>query len=148
MSQLSDLKAQIKSVLDGLKDDDILAEVIEDDYKLGIFERDFAAYPAAILTVPSIGNDYLTNTQNIRQYTFQVVVIMKAEDIQSASDVEELAENIINRFDNNITLGNTADGGVEPSTSAPEAATSRGKTYIAFAVNIKAKVVKDLTFTS
>lgn len=146
MSQLSDLKSQIRERLVELKNDGILGEVVYDDYKMGIFDRDFAAFPAAILTVPSVANDSLTNTQNIRTYTYQIVVVMKAEDVTSPEQVEDLIMQILDKFDNQITMQNTADGGVEPSSTSPEAATSRGKSFIAFAVNIKAKVVKDLSF--
>lgn len=141
------IKQKIKAKLDALVVATTLAEVQEDDFKTGIFDRDFGAFPVAVLTTPAIEGGYMTNRQNMRNHTFAVVVICKAEDITAPEQVESLIEILLDTFDNDPTLTGTADGGVEPSSSSPEAHVSRGKTYIYFALQIKVKAVKDLTFT-
>ena len=138
------IKAQIKANLDELKVAGTLGEVVYDDYKLGILDRDYGAYPVAILQTASLQGGYLTNTQNIRTYTYQIVILQRAENVASATDIEHLMEDVINKFDSDITLSGTADGGVEPSSSVPEPVTSRGKSFIALSIFIKAKAVKDI----
>lgn len=146
MTLVSDIKSQIKALLDTLVTAGTLSEVQVDDFKVGIFDRDYGAYPVAILTTPAIEGGYLTNRQNERTHTFQIIVIQKAENAMDATDIETLIEAILDKFDNDPTLGGKADGGVEPSSSAPEAVVSRGKTYIAFAITLKTKATKDLIF--
>lgn len=146
MSLVSDLKNAIKTNLDALVTAETLGEAQMDDYKIGIFDRDYGAYPAAILTTPAIEGGAFTNRQNERVHTFQIVVIQKAENVESATEIETLIETILDKFDNDPTLSGKADGGVEPSSSTPEAVVSRGKTYIAFAITLKAHAIKDLTF--
>lgn len=145
-SQIQNIKQVIKDKLANLMDLGTIKFYEVDDYKTGIFDRNIPSFPAAILTTPSVNSDYLTNVQNIRQYIFQIVVVMKGEDIEDATEVENLIQEFLNAFDEDPDLGGTADGGVEPSTSSPEAVTSAGgKSFIAFAVTVKAKVVKDIT---
>lgn len=144
---ITDIKNAIKTKLDALVTAGTLGEVQEDDFSQGIFSRDFAKFPAAVLTSPAMTGIALTNRSNERTYTFNVVIIQKGENIASATDIETLMESIVDAFDNDPTLGGKADGGVEPSASQPEAVAMVGKTYIAFVITIKANAVKDLTFT-
>ena len=127
---VTDIKNKIKEKIEALVPA-TLGEVQVDDFKLMPWERDFAKYPAAVVSTPVITSDYLTNRANIRTHTFTIIVMMKAEDVTSANDVETLIETILNAFDNDPTLGGTADGAVEPSASQPEAIVSRGKNLIA-----------------
>lgn len=145
------IKNNIKAILNKLKNEETLRDVQVDDFKTNIFERNFSAFPCAILTTPSIENDALTSSQNIRLHTFEVVVILSGDEVTDPTQVEELIETIINKFDSDPTLkgdGTTgvADGGVEPSSSTPEAVVSRGRQLIAFSIFIRARAVKDLTF--
>jgi len=144
MTKASLIKKEIKEKLLALKNAGTLGEVIIDDFKKGLLERDFGAFPTAILTTPSIGGDYFTNTQNLRTYTFEVLIVMKGEDISAENDVEELSETILNAFDNLPTLSGEADGGLEPSSTPAEAVPSRSGTYIVFSIILKAKAVKDI----
>lgn len=144
---VTNIKNRIKILLEELKDTGTLGMIYEDNYRQGIFDRDYSAFPAAILTVPSIEGGYFTNRQNERMHTFEIVVLQKGESVETAADIEELIESILDKFDNDPTLGGFADAGMEPSTSSPQAVISRGKSYVAFSVTIKAKAVKDLSFS-
>lgn len=146
MALATNIKNEIKKLLEELVRGEVLKEVHVDDLKAGIFDRDYGGYPVAVLTTPSIEGGYFTNRQNERLHTFEIVVIHKAEEIQDATAIEDLAETILDKFDNKPTLNGKADGGVEPSTSTPEAIVSRGKTFVVFSVFVKAKAIKDLTF--
>lgn len=143
------IKEKIRLALEGLKRREILRAVIVEDFSKQIMERDYPAFPVAILQTASIENDAITNTQNFRIYTFDVVVLCKGEDVQNATTVEELRAAIMDEFDNQVTLGGVADGGVMPTSSPIEAVTLVGaKSYIAFTVSIQARAIKDLTFSS
>ncbi len=138
MSAINTVKTAIQNKLNGLVPA-TLGEVQVDDLKTSLLDRDYGKFPVAILTTPEVAADYLTNHDNIRTLHFPIVVLMKAEDIASATQVETLIESLIDAFDTDYTLSGAAEGGVEPSTSVPEAVLSRGKTYIAFTISIKAR---------
>lgn len=142
------IKDQIRATLDGLVADGVLAEVQEDDFKVNpLYDREFSAYPAAILTSPSVQAVADTNRQNLRTYTFDVVIIQKGENVASVTDIEELNEKIMDKFDNNFTLSGAAPGGLEPSATSPSPVTARGgRSYVIFGISLKAKALIDLTF--
>ena len=152
MSQIADVKTNIKANLDALKAAGTLGSVIMDDFKEDILSRDIPKFPCAILTTPAVGSDYETNRDNIRTFTFEIVVIQKGENITATSAIEDLIEAILNQFDNDPTLkgggaSGVADGGVEPSTSQPDSIAAGDKTYVVFTVAIRARAIKSLTFT-
>ena len=144
---ITDLKNQIKTKLNALVTAGTIGEVQMDDFKQSIFSRNFAKFPAVILTSPSVSGVALTNGQNERTHVFNMIVILKGENITSATDVENLMENMMNAFDNDQTLGGKADGGVEPSASAPEPVTDGTRSYVVFGITLKASATKDLSFS-
>ncbi len=146
MTLVTDIKTEVKIALDALVSGGVIKEVQHDDFRVGIFDRDYAKFPVAILTTPSIEGEYLTNRQNTRVHTFEIIILMRGEDVGSPADVENLMETILDKFDNNLTLTAKADGGVEPSITSPEVVIARSKSFITFSVIVKAKAVKDLTF--
>lgn len=147
MSLSTDIKTKIKEILDGLKDGGTLKEVIIDDLRTSpVLERDIPSFPAAILSSPSSEGGYLTNRENMRTYRFTVTIIQKAENIESTSDIEELTDTLLDAFDNNPTLSGKADGGLDPSSSTPEAITAQDKSYVLFTINLKAQASKLLSF--
>lgn len=140
------IKAALKTKLDALVSAGTLGEVQEDDLRKSIFERDFGAYPAAVLTSPATDSEALDNRDNMRSYFYEVVVFQKADNITSATAIEELIETLLDKFDNDPGLAGTAVGGVFPSTSRPEPALIHGNQLIVFSILIKARGVKQLTF--
>jgi len=139
----TDIKTEIRNLLESLTKNETLREVIVDDFKMGIFDRDYGRFPVAIITTPSIEGEYFTDHQNMRIHTFEIVVLQKGENITSADEIETLVETILDKFDTNETLAGKAMQ-VEPASTVPQAVTSRGKNYVAFSVLIKAKAVKAL----
>lgn len=140
------IKNRIETLLNVLKVAGTLGEVRKEDLKTNWTVLDVAAFPVAIVTPPAIEADFFTNRQNERSYTFQVHIIQKAENIASATDIEDLAEAIMDAIDNDPTLGGTSDAGVQPTITQPEPVTSGDNSFIAFTVTIKAKAIKNLTF--
>lgn len=144
--QSTNIKNKIKAHLDALLALGTLNEVQMDDFKKGVFDRDYAAYPVAILTGPATSSEYLTNRQNMRTYTFDIIVLQNAENVSTTTEIEALVEAILNRFDNDPTLTGSSDGAVEPAVSTPSPALSRGKTFIGFVISLKARSVIELNF--
>lgn len=144
---LATIKLEIKANLDALVPT-TLGEVQVDDNRGGtdIFDRDFGKFPVAVLTTPAITSDYFTNRENGRTYEFTIFVLQKLENVTSAMDIENLIEAVLGAFDNDPTLNGVAHGGVEPSSSPVASFPSRGKTYIAFTITLKARESIPLTF--
>lgn len=144
MALATAIKSKIKANLDELKLAGVLGEVEEDDLKKSILDRDFASFPVAVLTTPAISGGFFTNSQNERVHTFAIWIIEKEENVSSPDQIETLAEAILDKFDNDYTLGGTADAGCEPSSTPAEPITFKGRNYICFQVVIKAKAIKTL----
>jgi len=146
MSVPTDIKNKIKALLDEMVNSQTLKEAHVDDLKMGALERDYGGYPAAVLSTPTVDSAAETNRDNARIYTFEILIIHKAEEVQDAETIENLMEAILNKFDNdalNVSSSKLraagADGGVEPSTSPVEQVTSRGKAFIVFSVILRCK---------
>ena len=147
MGLAADTKAAIKTVLDGIVTDGDLAEVVETEYNKDFWEQDFKNYPVALLSPPSIpAAELFTNNSNERIYEYEIVVVMKGEDVaKDSTDVEDLMDAIMDKFDNNFDLGGVACGGIQPTTVAPAPITWQDKSFIIFSIFIRAKVIKSLS---
>lgn len=147
MADVTDIKAQIEVLLGELVTATTLGQSIVDDYKVGIFQRDFGAYPVAILTTPSIDSSIESSNGNQRTYTFEIIVIQLGDNITSSADIETLQEAVLDKFDAKPTLNNTAQRS-EANVSVPAAAVSAGgKHFVAFSVTVKAVKIKQLVMT-
>ena len=147
MSLLTDVKNQIKTYLEEMQRAEVLKEVQVDDFRgESIFDRDITAYPCAILTTAEIDNAVETNRDNIRTYSFDVVFIQKSDNIKDPTEIEDLIETILDKFDNKPTLAGKANAGLQPATSRPAAVKSRGNDLIFFVVTLRARVIKELSF--
>ena len=145
MSKSADIKNAIKTSLDTLVPAS-LGEVVIDDFTIDPINRDTGTYPLAVVTTPSISSYAETNRDNMRTYTFKITVVMRGDNIASATEVEDLVEAIINLFDNDPTLGGVANGAIEPASSEPQALTTPDRTYIWFEVTLRVKALATLTF--
>lgn len=145
MSNIGNVKAQIKTVLDTLSPTYVKSVTIS-DVKKDPLDAEIGAYPAIFIMPPALGaSERLDNRTNLRDYTFFLLVVMKGEDTNTP-DVEDLMERVVNVLDNAITLSGTAIGGITPVTSAPEAFQHNSRDLIVFDVIIKARVTETLTF--
>lgn len=145
MSDIGNIKDQISTYLAELVTAGTLGYKVVDDYKINIFDRDFPAFPAAILATPSIDSEIESSNGNKRTYTFDIVVLMLGDNVASSTDVETLQEAILDKFDSHPTLNGTAHRS-EANVSVPAAGTSAGgKHYIAFAVTLKTQKIKSLS---
>jgi hypothetical protein len=146
MAIITDIKNQIKAKLDALVTSGVLGSVIMDDFKTDPTSIDIPKYPCAILSTPACGSQPETNRENMRDYTFDIPIIEKGENVTGATQIEELIEAIQDAFDNDPTLGGKADGGIEPAISNPDSINTGDKSIIMFVVTLKAKASKFLSF--
>ena len=145
MSKIGNIKQGIYDLLVTLKPD-YLAEVEMTDIKKDPLDGDIVGFPHAFVYPPSLESaDWIDNKTSRRDYIFAIMVIMKSENITSTSDVEDLMEIIMNTLENQLTLGGSADAGIQPMTSRPEAYKHGDKSYIAFDIIIKARATNSLT---
>jgi hypothetical protein len=146
MSTIGNIKTQIKTVLDALAPT-YLKSVTLSDIRKDPLDAEIGAYPAAFIMPPSLGaSDRLDNRDVLRDYTFFILVVMRAEDLSTTADVEDLMERVVNALDDSITLDGNAVGGIVPVTSAPEAYQHNGRDLIVFDVIIKARALQMLNF--
>lgn len=142
----SSIKNAILSNLDALVTAGVLAGATITDIRKDPLASDIPNYPHAFLMPPSIESEALDNRTNIRTYTYDIMVVWNAIDIEDAVTIEDDIEAILSVFDNDPTLGGTAMGGVLPVSSAPQPIQHAGKDLIVAAVQVQAKQHVGLTF--
>lgn len=145
MSTAGNIKNRIYDLLVTLKPS-ILAEVEITDIRKDPLDGDIVGFPHAFVYPPSLETaDWIDNKTSRRDYIFAIMVIMRSENINSTSDVEDLMESIMNTIENDITLGGTAVAGIQPMTSRPEAFKHGDKSFIVFDVIIRARAINIIT---
>ncbi len=140
------MKNAIKSNLDNLVADEVLAGATISDLRTNPLSADIAAYPHAFLMPPSIESEAEDNRTNVRTYSYDIMILWNAENIKDATTVEENIEAILDVFDNDPTLGGTALAGVLPVSLAPQPIQHGSKDLIMAIVQVQAKQHVDLTF--
>lgn len=144
-SYASAMKAQIVADLTTLVPAS-LGVVIQDDFsKMHPLDRDFAAFPAAVVIPPMVSaSNYEDQGHNLREYTFYIMLVFRPEDVQSSTTyVEDLLDAVLNLFDNDCTLAGTAEGAVLPAVIEPPGAVvaPNSVTYGTAFLSLKAKAL-------
>ena len=145
-SPLTNIKTQIKTYLDQLVTATTLGMADSADFRKDPLAGDIPKFPAAFLMPPAIESEVVDNRTLMRTYTFTIMIIVKGENITTASYLEDLAEAILDKFDNNPTLAGYADGAIEPTSSVPEPFQHNNRNFVIFYVTIKAKKTVTLTY--
>ena len=96
---------------------------------------------------PAVESEVIDNRTNGRNYTFDIMVLFKAEDIDTTAELEGIVEALLNKFDNDPTLSGTALGGVLPVSSSPEPFQHGGRDLVMVILQIQAKEIVSLTFS-
>jgi hypothetical protein len=143
---IATIKAGIKTNLDNLVTDGVLAGATTTDFKKNPLNADVGTYPHAFVMPPALQSEALDNRSNLRTYTFDIMVLFRAEDVDTTSELETKIEAILTEFDNDPTLGGTAMGGVLPVSSAPEPFQHNGRDLIMVIIQLQAKEHVTLTF--
>jgi len=140
------IKQAIKANLDALVDDEVLAGATTTDIRKSPLAADFPNFPHAHLMPPSIDCEVLDNRTNLRTYVYDIMVVWNAENIADSTTVEDDIEAILNKFDNDPTLGGTAMGGTLPVSSSPQPMQHSGKDLIMAVIQVQAKQHVSLSF--
>lgn len=143
---LVSIKTAIKVNLDALVTDGVLAGATITDIKHDPLAADHPNFPHAYLMPPSIESEVLDNRTIVRTYTFDIMVVFRAEDLESTTELESKMEGVLDKFDNDPTLQGTARGGVLPVSSAPQPLQHGGKSLLVVFFSIEAKQDRTLTF--
>ena len=143
---IATIKNEIKTQLDALVSSNDLGGATITDIKKDPLDYDIASYPHAFLMPPAMESSILDNRSNIREYSFEIIVMVKADNLSNTTELEETMEAIFNKFDNNPTLTGTALAGISPTSTSPEPIRSKDKDLIIFSVILKARELVDLTF--
>lgn len=140
------IKAQIKTILDGLVADNVIGAVLEKEINTNILQFDFPSYPCAVLGNSSMQSKYEYQQSNRRTYTFNILFVDLQDNIGGVADVEDLRDTIALKFENNVTLLGTAPFGINADVSDPAFIADSGKNFVLFNVTIKAITPVDLTY--
>jgi len=144
---LSTVKSAVKTKLDTLVTDGVIANAVISDTKLDPLSMEVGHYPVGIVMPPAVESEVLDNVNITRTYVFDLVFIFNAEDLDSTNELEGKIENILNAFDNDPTMSGAANAGVLPVTSAPEPFQHGGKDMVMLVVNLRASETILLSFS-
>ena len=123
---------------------DFLGAVQEIDYSKDSFSADYEAFPVAILGLSSMKSDAADNQDNIRTYTFPILILQKSENITAQTDMEDLRDAIVNVIDTDFSLKGFAPAGVLPISSPAQTASMADKTFVYFVITIEARALYHL----
>ena len=146
MSIISDIKAAVGAHLTDLVTEEVLAGATITEIKKSPLAAETSAYPWAYLMPPSVESETLDNRSITRTYTFDIMVLVRGEDLPDTPYMEELAEAIMNKYDNDPTLGGTARGGLLPVSSSPTPYQHNGQDLMMIIITIQAKADVTLTY--
>ena len=138
------MKNAILADLQSLVQSGVLNSAFADEMtKVNPLDRDWPGYPSAVVIPPTVSNsEYYDTATNLRDYTWYIMVVTTPDNIPSTDPayLEGLIDNLLQVFDNDVTLQGMAVGGVQPAVlEAPGPVNSGTNTYIVFYVTIKAK---------
>lgn len=136
---ISELRKKVREKLDGLVEEGHLKQVIDQTIEFNLLEKVVANYPVAFVVSPSFTSELLDTGNNLRTYTFPIVVILRGTEVDGYI-VDELKEVISDAFDKDYTLGGVANGGITPAASPSSVENHNSKSYIVFVVTISARV--------
>jgi hypothetical protein len=139
------IKAAIVNDMQGLVDSGALGSFLVDDMsKVSPFDRDWPAFPSAVVIAPTVGtSDYLDTQTNLREYTFWVAVVTKPENMpDDPTYLEGLIDAVLGAFDADVTLQGSSVGGVSPAVvESPGPVKEADATYVVFYVVLKCRTI-------
>lgn len=143
---INNIKTAIKSKLDALVTDSVLGGASINNVKENPLNSDVGTFPHAFLMPPAVESEVMDNRNNIRNYTFDILVLFQGEDVSTAADLETKIESILSKFDNDPTLGGTALGNALPISGTPEPFNHNGKDMIMVVIQLQARETVSLSF--
>jgi|SRR5579872_2420003 len=124
-----------------------LGTVASNDFKTDYFssESNINTFPLAVLSPAEIQSEVIDSNNNRRTYTFEILVVQKGENLQSSTDLESIRETIMNLFDEDLTFGGNADGGILPSSTTIGSFRHADLSWVGFAITLKPKALIPLS---
>jgi hypothetical protein len=136
------IKARIKTDLDALVTAGTLGTADSIDLSKDALNEIYTAYPVAIVGLPRLeSSEMADNKDNLRTYLFPILIIQKIENITTPTDMEDLLDAILNKFDTDYTLNGNAVAAVMPVTTSEFLKSTPDKGIIYFAVLLRAKTL-------
>jgi hypothetical protein len=146
MTFAQNMKNAILTDLQSLVTLGVLNAALSDDMtKLNPLDRNWPGYPSALVIPPTVSNsEYYDVVTNLREYTWYVMVVTTPDNLPSTDPtyLESLVDNVLQVFDNDVTLQGMSVGGVLPAVLEPPGpVSSNSVTYVVFYVQLKAKTL-------
>lgn len=140
------IKAAIVNDLQSLVSNGVLGSYAEDDFtKLSPLDRTWGTFPSALVIPPTVSkSEYADTATNLREYTWYVMLVTTPDNLPKSDPtyLEGLIDDVLQQFDNDVTLQGYATGGVEPAVLEPPGPVSTpSATYVVCYIELKAKVV-------
>ena len=146
MGNVANIKTQLKNHLDALVTVKTLGGYQMLKYPKDVLTLDIGKWPAAIVLPSTEVGQATTNRENLRTYTYDIVILQKGENVADDGSIEGLCEAILDEFDNDPTFNGAANGGVLPTSSQAVATGTPDQTYVLFVITIQARALVELTF--
>jgi hypothetical protein len=140
------MKNAIMTDLQSLVTSGVLNSAVSDDMtKLNPLDRNWPGYPSALVIPPTVsGSEYYDVGTNLREYMWYVMVVTTPDNLppNDPTYLESLVDNVLQVFDNDVTLQGMAVGGVQPAVLEPPGPVSSNSiTYVVFYIQLKAKAL-------
>jgi hypothetical protein len=137
MSKVDDIRNEIVNLLDSLS---VIGEVKELSGMENLKNEDPASYPVAFVKPPNIGSTEDTNRSNTREHQFEIEIYEKKHNIDGPADICDLQQDILDQFDDNITLSGVLDEGLEPAITrgAPKKLSGTQVAFLQLFISAKA----------
>ncbi len=136
------IKQQILVVLNTLKSNGVISQIIEADINESILDMDIPGYPCVFLGQSRMNAAWEYQQSNRRTYTFDIMVMQLQDNLTSMGDIEDLRDAVAFEFDNNLTLAGTAVAGVQAAYSERMPSVQKGKNLVVFYVTITATTLE------
>jgi len=98
------IRTAIKTILDGIS---------ELSFVYTFHQSDIGGYPAVTFDVSDSTNDFLTNAENLRAFTFLIVIYQEVKNIGGLENattlLDTVADKIIDAFEKDLTLGGVVE---------------------------------------
>jgi hypothetical protein len=138
------MKNAILADLQSLVQSGVLNSAFADEMtKVNPLDRNWPGYPSAVVIPPTVSNsEFYDTATNLREYTWYIMVVTTPDNIPSTDPtyLEGLIDNLLQVFDNDVTLQGMAIGGVQPAIlEAPGPVNSGTTTYVIFYIQLKGK---------
>jgi hypothetical protein len=138
------MKTAILADLQSLVTSGILNSASADEMtKVNPLDRNWLGFPSAVVIPPTVAaSEYYDTATNLREYTWYVMVATTPNNIppNDPSYLEGIIDNVLQVFDNDVTLQGMAVGGVHPAIlDAPGPVNSGTTTYVIFYVKLTGK---------